>query len=138
MITTTLPSRGLSRLRLLTAGVIGSAAIALVTASGASAAALPPAGNPDGVSPIPAEAQAEDTSNPDYIIGNGTPESCTSAEVVAAVALGGVITFDCGPDPVTIPMFQTAKVVNDAADEIVMTAAASSPSTDATPIASST
>ena len=29
-----------------------------------------------------------------------------------AVARGGVITFDCGPDPVTIAMKRTAKVVN--------------------------
>ena len=32
--------------------------------------------------------------------------------MVAAVAAGGVITFDCGPDPVTIEMEATAKVVN--------------------------
>ena len=32
--------------------------------------------------------------------------------MVAAVAHGGIITFDCGPDPVTIVMTETAKVVN--------------------------
>ena len=47
------------------------------------------------------------------MVGRGTPASCTSAAVVRAVAKGGVITFDCGPDPVTIRMRQTAKVVND-------------------------
>jgi hypothetical protein len=46
------------------------------------------------------------------VVGPGTPQSCTSAAVVAAVAAGGIITFDCGPDPVTITMTQTAKVVN--------------------------
>ena len=46
-------------------------------------------------------------------IGNGTPASCTSAAVVEAVAAGGIITFDCGPDPVTITMTATAKVRND-------------------------
>lgn len=61
---------------------------------------------------LPADIAPVDTSDPDRIIGTGTPASCTSAAVVAAVAGGGVITFDCGPDPVTITMTQTAKVVN--------------------------
>jgi hypothetical protein len=46
------------------------------------------------------------------VVGTGTPASCTSQAVVRAVAAGGHITFDCGPDPVTIVMKQTAKVVN--------------------------
>ncbi len=46
------------------------------------------------------------------VIGRGTPGSCTSAAVVRAVARGGVISFSCGPDPVTITMRRTAKVVN--------------------------
>jgi hypothetical protein len=73
---------------------------------------LPPAGNPDGHSPVPAEAQAADTSNPTTVVGNGSPDGCTSDAVVAAVANGGIITFDCGPDPLTITLDQTAKVVN--------------------------
>jgi hypothetical protein len=40
--------------------------------------------------------------------------------VVAAVAQGGIITFDCGPDPVTIEMLQTAKVVNNTGPMIVL------------------
>ncbi|MCU1360219.1 MAG: hypothetical protein JWN99_1508 [Ilumatobacteraceae bacterium] len=71
-------------------------------------------GNPAGV-PLPADAQRADTSHPDRIIGTGTAASCTSQAVVAAVALGGIITFDCGPDPVTIVMASTAKVVNTSA-----------------------
>lgn len=72
---------------------------------------LPPPGNPSGVT-LPAEAVPIDTSSPDRVIGSGTPEGCTSRAVVDAVAAGGVITFDCGPDPVTIVMQETAKVVN--------------------------
>ena len=45
-------------------------------------------------------------------VGTGTPGSCTSRAVVRAVARGGEIRFDCGPDPVTIRMHRTAKVVN--------------------------
>jgi len=83
-------------------------------------AALPEAGNPGGVAAIPPEARAIDTSSPDRVIGTGTPASCTSAGVVAAVALGGIITFDCGPDPVTIDMYATAKVFNDANNRVVI------------------
>jgi hypothetical protein len=53
-----------------------------------------------------------DTSHPDVVIGNGTPASCTSQAVVDAIARGGIITFNCGPNPVTIVMTDTAKVVN--------------------------
>jgi hypothetical protein len=81
---------------------------------------MPPAGNPDGSYPVPAEAMEEDTSLPDRVIGDGTPQSCTSAAVVQAVALGGIITFDCGPDPVTIVMKETAKVFNDTGPKIVI------------------
>ena len=80
----------------------------------------PPAGNPDGHCSVPADAGEEDTSSPDRIVGNGTPQSCTSEAVVAAVARGGVITFNCGPDPVTIVMKQTAKVFNDTGPKIVL------------------
>lgn len=80
----------------------------------------PPTGNPDGTAPVPSEARAANTSNPDIVIGTGTPASCTSAAVVAAVARGGIITFDCGPNPVTIAMTETAKVFNDTGPEIVI------------------
>lgn len=80
----------------------------------------PPAGNPEGTCAVPAEAQAEDTSTPDHVVGNGTPESCTGDAFVDAVAQGGVITFDCGPDPVTITLDRTAKIFNDTGPRIVI------------------
>jgi hypothetical protein len=80
----------------------------------------PAAGNPDGHCDIPAEAQPEDTSNPTTVVGKGTAESCTSEEVVSAVAKGGVTTFDCGPDPVTITLKETAKIFNDKGPKIVL------------------
>ncbi len=80
----------------------------------------PPAGNPEGGCSIPAEAGPEDTSAPDHVVGTGTPESCTSDAFVEAVARGGVITFDCGPDPITITLDRTAKVVNDANPRVVI------------------
>jgi hypothetical protein len=82
--------------------------------------ALPSPGNPGGGAAVPAEARAVDTRDPDRVIGKGTPASCTSAAVVAAVAAGGVITFDCGPAPVTITMTATAKVRNDHGPAVVL------------------
>jgi hypothetical protein len=84
------------------------------------AAAAPPAGNPDGHAAVPAEARAVDTSRPTRVIGNGTPASCTSKAVVAAVAAGGVVVFSCGPDPVTIIMAATAKIKNANGPRIVL------------------
>lgn len=59
---------------------------------------------------MPPEAQAEDTSKPTKVIGDGTPDSCTSQAVLTAVAAGGVITFSCGPAPITITLTDAAKV----------------------------
>jgi hypothetical protein len=53
-----------------------------------------------------------DTSYPDHVVGTGSPASCTSAKVLAAIAAGGVITFDCGSAPVTITLIATAKIHN--------------------------
>lgn len=68
---------------------------------------------------IPPDGRRVDTSHPDQVIGSGTPASCTAQKVVAAVARGGIITFDCGPDPVTIRMTATARVFNDKPDVVI-------------------
>lgn len=83
-------------------------------------AAGPPSGNPDGKCAVPADAQPEDVSTPRTVVGTGTKESCTSAAFVAAVAAGGVITFSCGADPVTIVLTETAKIRNDTGPKIVI------------------
>jgi hypothetical protein len=62
---------------------------------------------------------AVSTAHPDHVIGNGSPASCTSQAVVDAVAAGGVITFSCGPNPVTIGMQATAKVRNTSAEVVL-------------------
>lgn len=80
----------------------------------------PPAGNPDGNSPIPFEAGLESVTNPDIIIGNGTPESCTCDAVVQAVAQGGKIVFNCGANPLTIKMDRPAKVFNNAKPDVII------------------
>ena len=73
--------------------------LSLVVLLVAVAAACVPAGNPNGAAIVPAEAQAVNTSNPTGCVGNGTPASCTRRRWSSAVAAGGIITFDCGPDP---------------------------------------
>lgn len=106
--------------QLLRIGALVLFAVVWLVATADSSSALPQAGNPEGFSPVPAAGQAENTSSPDHVIGNGTPGSCTSAAVVAAVAQGGVITFNCGSAPVTIDMYATAKVFNDASNKVVI------------------
>ncbi len=79
----------------------------------------PTPGEPTGHAAVPPEGRPVDTSHPDHVVGKGTPASCTGTAVAAAVALGGIITFDCGPNPVTIPMTVTAKVFNDKPDVVL-------------------
>src|SRR5262245_7199676 len=80
----------------------------------------PPAGWPDGHATVAPAGQAEDVSSPTTVIGSGSPAGCTGDAFVAAVAKGGIITFDCGPDPVTIVMTSTAKVFNDKGTKLVI------------------
>jgi hypothetical protein len=54
-----------------------------------------------------------DVSNPTKVVGDGTPESCTEAALDAAIASGGVIVFDCGPDPVTIALTSAKAITAD-------------------------
>jgi hypothetical protein len=107
----------------LLGSVLAACVMALTLASaacGASAlAAVPAAGNPAGHAFVPAVARAVSTSSPTTVIGNGTAASCTSAAVVAAVAKGGVITFSCGPKPVTIHMRATARVRNTSSRVVI-------------------
>ncbi len=87
---------------------------------GAPAALGSVPGNPEGACAVPAEGMAEDVSHPTTVVGTGTRESCTADAFVDAVARGGVITFDCGPDPVTITLARTAKVFNDKGPKVVI------------------
>ncbi|MFC7276360.1 hypothetical protein ACFQS1_20395 [Paractinoplanes rhizophilus] len=104
----------------LSAGPSASVPASASPSTPASASATPPVkpktlpkpGNPNGHAAVPSTARPVDTSKPTRKIGNGTAASCTSAAVVKAVAAGGIITFDCGPVPVTITMTATAKVRN--------------------------
>jgi len=75
--------------------------------------ALWPAGNlaASCAAGVPPAGRAVDTSNATTVVGSGTADSCTFSQLQAAVAKAGVITFDCGDDPVTIHVTSTLKLV---------------------------
>ena len=86
-----------------------SGAVMIGLAAIPAAAGVP--GNPKGHFPVPPAGRAVDTRHSNHVIGDGRPASCTSRAVIRAVAAGGIVTFDCGPRPVTIVMRSTARVV---------------------------
>src|SRR5438046_104447 len=47
------------------------------------------------------------------VVGTGTPASCTESALDAALAGGGMVTFNCGPSPVTITI-TSAKTISSA------------------------
>jgi hypothetical protein len=59
---------------------------------------------------VPARAQAASTANPTAVVGTGTAASCTFSALQTAATAGGVITFNCGADPVTIPITTTLNI----------------------------
>jgi hypothetical protein len=67
----------------------------------------PPAGTCDP--PV----QLVDSGAPDQVVGDGSPASCDEAALSAAIAAGGIVTFDCGPDPVTITLSAPQKIAKD-------------------------
>jgi hypothetical protein len=92
---------------------------AILAAAATATAALPDFGNPDGHVSVSPAGRALNTAHPGHVIGNGNRASCTSAAVVRAVGAGGIVTFDCGPKPVTIVMTATA-VVNKTRHLVVL------------------
>jgi hypothetical protein len=56
---------------------------------------------------VPAAGKPVDTSHPTTVVGTGTAASCTFSALQAAVAKGGIITFDCGKGGVIIPVTAT-------------------------------
>lgn len=65
--------------------------------------------NPTATCAVP--AVEADVTTPATIVGNGIAASCTEQALRSAVAVGGIITFDCGPDPVTIAVTSELAVV---------------------------
>ncbi|AKT42036.1 choice-of-anchor Q domain-containing protein [Chondromyces crocatus] len=72
---------------------------------------VPPPPPPDPICDAP--VAPVDVSQPSAVVGNGTPASCTEAALDAALASGSVIVFDCGPQPVTIPIRSAKSIQQD-------------------------
>jgi len=75
-------------------------------------------GSDAGPPPPPAKTCADpvamaDVSHPTTVVGSGTKESCTEAALDAAVAKGGVITFNCGTAPATITVTKEVPITKD-------------------------
>lgn len=78
-----------------------------------TAITTPQAGTLSSAYPVPAEAAAEDVSNPTTVVGTGTPASCTPEALEHAIHQGGIVTFNGGPDPVTITFDHEIQIYND-------------------------
>jgi len=70
---------------------------------------VPPAPAPTCPPPV----SLVDVSSPKAKVGDGTAASCTEAALDAALAGGGTIVFDCGPDPVTITLGSARQIKTD-------------------------
>ncbi|MBS2940162.1 hypothetical protein KDN32_20690 [Nocardioides sp. J2M5] len=104
------------------AGAVALALVVAVAASAAPAQSVVEEGAP--AHPLVEEGALAPVTRPlrpaaTSVVGTGTRASCTSRAVVRAVARGGRISFDCGPDPVTIVMRRTAKVVNTSSEVVL-------------------
>jgi hypothetical protein len=94
-------------------GKSGAGATASGGTNGGSAGSLGSGGTGSRTIPthcttaLPSGAQAADVSHPTTVVGTGTAASCTFGALDSAVKQGGVITFNCGSDPVTIGVTAT-------------------------------
>jgi len=59
-----------------------------------------------------APASAANAPVIDKVVGNGTPGSCTENTLYNTMRTGGNITFNCGPDPITITLTKTLRTCN--------------------------
>jgi hypothetical protein len=80
--------------------------------------AAPPSGGDAAPPPPPAQTCTEpaplvDVSKPTTVVGTGTGAGCTEAALDAAVAKGGVVTFNCGTAPVTITVTAEVPITKD-------------------------
>jgi hypothetical protein len=99
--------------------------VTAVSASGESAnsnqasatpSATPPAPVPPtnpGTSSCATPISAVNTAGNTNVVGDGTPASCTESAFEAAIAAGGVVTFNCGPSPYKLVLSSTKSITQD-------------------------
>ncbi len=90
-------------------GAITGAGGAMTTPTDGGSGTFGSPGNPNGScrAGVSARGAAADTSNPTTVVGSGTAQSCTFAQLQAAVTRGGIIPFSCGDAPITISVTAT-------------------------------
>jgi hypothetical protein len=77
-----------------------------------SAPAPAPPTNP-GTSSCAPPISAVNTAGNTNVVGDGTPVSCTESAFEAAIAAGGVVTFNCGPSPYKLVLSSTKSITQD-------------------------
>ena len=78
--------------------------------------ATPPAPTPPtnpGTSSCATPISAVNTAGNTNVVGDGTPASCTESAFEAAIAAGGVVTFNCGPSPYKLVLSSTKSITQD-------------------------
>jgi len=80
----------------------------------ATPVAAPPAPptNP-GTSSCATPISAVNTAGNTNVVGDGTPASCTENAFAAAIAAGGVVTFQCGSSPYKLVLSSTKSITQD-------------------------
>lgn len=80
---------------------------ATVLAALSTAAAVSASAGPAAVCTAPIVASSVAGA---FVVGNGTPQSCTAAALQAAITAAPVVTFNCGTAAATIPLAATLVV----------------------------
>jgi hypothetical protein len=91
------------------AALIATAMLLWSCGGGGSAAT----GTPEVSCAIPTVGQSVDTSKATTVVGDGTSGSCTLVALEKAIATGGLITFNCGTNPMTIAVTATLNIKPD-------------------------
>jgi hypothetical protein len=91
------------------AALLATAALLLSCGGGASVTTS----TPQASCAIPAVGAPVDTSKATTVVGTGTAASCTYTQLNSAIATGGIITFNCGTNPVSIPVTATLNIPID-------------------------
>jgi hypothetical protein len=88
-----------------------------VNANGESAnsnqASATPSATQGAPSSCTAPISAVNTAGNTNVVGDGTPASCTESAFAAAIAAGGVVTFNCGSSPYRLVLTSTKSITQD-------------------------
>jgi hypothetical protein len=95
--------------------------VTAVSASGESANSNQASATPNATPPPPppptsscaTPISAVNTAGNTNVVGDGTPASCTESAFEAAIAAGGVVTFDCGPSAYKLVLSSTKSITQD-------------------------